>query len=343
MGGTGYGAGELLRLLAQHPAAQAVTVVSSSTAGGAITDAHPHLAGIYDGKFEGELNFEALKRFPYRVLFSALPHGTTAETVQKLLPALERDKVRLIDLSADFRLEDPEQHKRFYPESESPPSLRKRFAYGLPESNRDRIATSTFVANPGCLATASILSVLPLVRALPELAGTIVFDAKTGTSGAGRGLQQNLHHPMRHSSVAAYKILDHRHEPEIRQALGDMEGARITTQFVPHLLPISRGIFVTAYLTLAQPLASAELTEIYRKFYAGHPFVRVRSASPELHAVVGSNFCDVAVVSRGAQVTAMAALDNLVKGMAGQAIQNMNLQLGFAETAGLQASALGPL
>jgi N-acetyl-gamma-glutamyl-phosphate reductase len=343
LGGTGYGAGELLRLLAQHPAAQAVSVVSSSTAGGSITDAHPHLSGVYEGKFDAELNIEALRRFPYRVLFSALPHGTTAETVQRLLPVIEKEKIRLIDLSADYRLEDPEQHKRFYPESESPAALRKRFVYGLPELNRDRIATSTFIANPGCLATAGILSMLPLVRKFPHFAGTVVIDAKTGTSGAGRGLQQNLHHPMRHSSIAAYKILEHRHEPEIRQGLGDAGGEKIVTQFVPHLLPVSRGIFVSSYLTLESEVSTADMSAIYRDFYNGHPFVRVRNSSPELHSVVGSNFCDISVICRGRQVMAMAVLDNLVKGMAGQAIQNMNLQLGFLETAGLQSPALGPV
>ena len=343
LGGTGYGAGELLRLLAQHPAAQVVSVVSTSSAGGSIVDAHPHLAGVYDGVFDAELSLEVMKRFPYRVVFSALPHGTTAETVQRLLPAFERDKIRVIDLSADFRLEDPAQHKRFYPESESPAVLRKRFVYGMPELKREQIATSTYVANPGCLATASILALLPLTKLDGGITGNVVFDAKTGTSGAGRGLQQNLHHPMRHASVAAYKMLEHRHEPEIRQGLGDAGGERFSTLFVPHLLPVSRGIFVTAYLTLPQAITTADLIEQYRSFYAPHPFVRVRTGSPELHAVVGSNFCDVSVVSRGSQVVAMAALDNLIKGMAGQAIQNMNLQLGFLETAGLQAAALGLL
>lgn len=341
-GGTGYGAGELLRLLAGHDQAQVVSVTSTSEVGKPVTQAHPHLAGFYDGlTFDPELAFDRLASFEHRIVFASLPHGKSAEAITALLKKPEAKGVRVIDLSGDFRLKSEASHDKFYPEAKADPALRKRFVYGLTELNRQQIATAECVANPGCLSSTCALAALPLMT--DAFKGLISFDAKTGSSGGGRSLADTMHHPHRHSNVNAYKILEHRHEPEIRETLGDVEGTRIETIFIPHLLPISRGIFATSYLTLDQPSTTQALQERYREFYKSSPFVRVRSGSPELGNVIGSNFCDISVFARGKQVVAMAALDNLVKGMAGQAIQNMNVMTGLPETTGIWAPAVNLL
>lgn len=341
LGGTGFGAGELLRLLTRHEGAQVVSVVSASQAGEAVTKAHSHLLGFYDGlKMDGELRLEELAPFAHQVVFAALPHGKSAESIQALLARPGAERIRVVDLSGDNRLQNDETRRRFYPEAAGV-RFEVPFAYGLPETNRAAIAAARCVANPGCLASACALAVLPLTG--QSFRGSIVFDAKTGTSGAGKTPQESMHHPTRHASVTAYKILEHRHEPEIREAIGDLDGSRIETTFVPHLLPISRGIYATAYLTLERERSTAELRSVYEQFYADAPFVRIRSQSPELSDVLGSNFCDVSVFARGRQVVAIAALDNLVKGMAGAAIQNMNLMTGQPETLGLWTPSFGPL
>lgn len=341
LGGTGYGAGELLRLLAAHSQVKVLSVISSSGAGHSVATTHRELEGFYQGlQFESELDLKRFSNYESRIIFSSLPHGTSAREITKVLAQAESEKVqiKIIDLSGDFRLHNSTERQRHYPEAVAEDSLRTQFVYGLTESNRKTISQARLVANPGCLASACALAVLPLVDA--KFRGKIIFDAKTGSSGGGRGLSDTMHHPFRHSNVNAYKMLEHRHEPEIREALGDFQGQRIETTFVPHLLPISRGIFASAYLDLEHAVSTDELRARYRKFYESSAFIRVRETSPDLNAVVGSNFCDISVASRGTQVVAMAALDNLVKGMAGQAIQNMNLISGLPETEGLWTPAL---
>ncbi len=334
IGGTGYGAGELLRLLVGHPAAEVVSVVSASSAGAGISSHHTFLAGFYDGlKFSSSLDFDSLSRFEHGVIFSALPHGKSAEALAEILRTQSFKGLKVIDLSGDFRLKDGEARARHYPESSEAQDVAPRFVYGLTELHRDRITAAACIANPGCLSSSCALAVLPITDA--HFRGRIAFDAKTGSSGGGRSLAETMHHPFRHSNVNAYKVLEHRHEPEIREALGDSTGERIEISFVPHLLPISRGILATAHFELASPVTTAEILERYRAYYRGSPFVRVREQAPDLQGVIGSNFCDVSVVARGKQVIAFAAIDNLVKGMAGQAIQNMNLMTGLEETAGL--------
>ena len=339
LGGTGYGAGELLRVLAGHGTTEVVSITSSSHAGAEVTAVHPQLAGFYDElKLEADLALENFQRFAHRVVFAALPHGKSAGAIAQLLKRPEAKGLRVIDLSGDFRLTNEAEREKHYPDASADADLKKRFVYGLTEVNRVLIAGADCIANPGCLASACALAVLPLMAA--NFRGSIVFDAKTGTSGAGKSLSDALHHPQRHANVNAYKILEHRHEPEIRHALGDVEGGRIETVFVPHLLPLSRGIFATAYLTLKQEEKTSELQARYSEFYRASPFIRVREGSPEMANVIGSNFCDISVFARGRQVVAMAVLDNLVKGMAGQAVQNMNVMAGLPESTGLWTPGL---
>lgn len=334
LGGTGYGAGELVRLLVRHPKAQVVSVSSSSAVGKPFTSVHTHLDRFTDLVFEEKLS-EELFKCEKVVIFSALPHGVSSQEIQKLLAEQKHPNLSIVDLSGDLRLATERDHQQFYHDVPWEPALRKEFVYGLSELSREEIRNARHVANPGCLATACALALLPLRS--EKFVGSIVLDAKTGTSGAGRSPQAHIHHPLRHGNFEAYKVLAHRHEPEVAQALGGSN----RLMFVPHLLPVSRGIFVSAYLTTRAALDGAEVRQRYEEFYRESPFIRFREGSPTLHDVIGTNFCDIAISIRGDQVVVTAALDNLVKGMAGQAIQNMNLLCGLDEGTGLFYPSLG--
>lgn len=345
LGGSGYAAGELLRLLTQHPHAEVVSVTSAGHAREPIAGLHPHLRGFYDVSTSESVEFERLFSGEHAVVFAALPHATSGPTIDKLLGDLERrgqaGRVRVIDLSGDLRIQDAGMHQRHYPESPLLAERRRTFVYGMPELFREQIRTARSVANPGCLATASILAAAPLVG--PEFRGPLVIDAKTGSSGSGKALKETTHHPTRHADFRAYKPLAHQHEGEILQALGDPRGQRIEASFVAQSMDVSRGIFATVHLTLAEPSTTDAVRQRYATIYAASPFVRIVPDSPTLQDVVGSNFCDVSVACRGRKVIAMAAIDNMVKGMAGAAIQNMNLMCGQPETAGLWQPSLRPV
>ncbi len=391
LGATGYGAGELLRLLVGHPLVDVVGVSSTSMAGAPIAAAHPHLAGFFEGsafapgvdsrlrgndalsardahpasdalsasdaragraafardarplRIEAAIDWARLRDAEHAILFSALPHDASPAAISAALQAAQAAgvAVRVIDLSGALRLRDAASHQRHYPETPLAADLRTAFTYGMPELDRAAVRAARHISNPGCLATAATLAIAPLVA--DGFAGNVAIDARTGSSGSGKGLKETTHHPTRHADFRAYKPLAHQHEPEILQALGDARGARVALSFVAHSLPVSRGIFVTAHLTFDREQSAAALRESYARFYADSPFVRVRADSPTLQDVVGSNFCDVAVFARGRQVVALAAIDNLVKGMAGAAIQNMNLICGYDERLGLWAPALRPV
>lgn len=348
LGGAGYGAGELLRLLTQHPQCEVVAVTSGSQAGAKIADVHPHLRGFYETELSASLPISRLARAEHVVLISAQPHGTSATSLAAAMQEIQvqagwdvMKRVRGIDLSGDLRLKDATLHAAHYPGVPELPELRAGAVYGLPELNREAIRSAKVISNPGCLATAAILAAAPFVTA--DLRDTVAIDAKTGSSGSGRQLKDTTHHPTRHADFRAYKPLSHQHEPEIRQAWGDAPGARVETSFVAQSMDAARGIFVSVHATLTDAVSPAAMQEKYRGFYAGSPFVRIVDESPALQNVVGSNFCDVSVTTRGRQVLAFAAIDNLVKGMAGAAIQNMNLMCGLPETTGLWQPSLRPV
>lgn len=324
LGGTGYGAGELLRYLTFHPAVEVTQVISSSSVGERVTKAHPHLSGIYDSlSFTKEIEGNDL------IVFSSLPHGTSSAELLKLQ---ERGvKGHFIDLSGDLRLRSPELHERFYGEVPFQSEFRAQFSYSIPEIHGER---QRHISNPGCLATAGALALWPLRQ--EEFLGSVVLDAKTGTSGAGRSPQASMHHPRRHGNCEAYKVLAHRHEPEIAQTVGVSR-----LMFVPHLLPTSRGILVTLYGTISRAVSRDDMLQLFSAAYGRCPFIRLRDEPSSLNEVVGTNFCDISVFARENQVVVSAALDNLGKGMAGQAIQNMNLLLGLPEETGLLIPALG--
>lgn len=345
LGASGYGAAELLRLFTQHPAVQVVAVTSQSQVGETLTRVHPHLQGFYDVTISESIDAQRLLEGRHAVVFSTLPHGASAVAIDRLWHELGGDgvgeRLRVIDLSGDLRLRDLRQHAQMYPDTPALPERRAAFVYGLPELLREQVRTARCVANPGCLASAAILAAAPLTGA--EFAGPVIIDAKTGSSGSGRQLKETTHHPTRHADFRAYKPLAHQHEPEIRQALGDPNGERIDVRFVAQSMDTARGIFVTVHLTQPEPEPAVTLARRYREFYSESPFIRVRDGSPTLQDVVGSNFCDIGVAARGRQVVVMAALDNLVKGMAGTAIQNMNLMCGLPETTGLWTPSVRPV
>ena len=344
LGGSGYGAGELLRLLTQHPAVRVVSVTSSSQVGEPIDVVHPHLRGFYDLRLVESVDAATLFAAPHAVVFSAMPHGASGVAIARLIEQWGPDRaegVRFIDLSGDLRLADADLHQRYYPHTPLLAEWRRQAVYGLPELSRDRIRSARLVANPGCLASAAILAAAPLMDA--DFAGPVAIDVKTASSGSGRALKDTTHHPTRHADFRAYQPLAHPHEPEIRQAWGDPLGRRIETTFVPHSMDAARGIFATVHLTLAGAPDTESLRRRYQDYYASSPFVRIVDQSPSLQNVVGSNFCDLAVAGRGRQVIALAAIDNLVKGMAGTAIQNLNLMCGLPETTGLWAPSFRPV
>lgn len=341
LGASGYGAGELLRLLCQHPLSAVVSATSTSRVGEPVHALHPHLRGFYDLTVAGEIDQARLLDVEQAVVFSALPHGASGAAIDLLLGEITAPHLKVIDLSGDLRLKDATAHAAAYTESPLLPKLRDEFVYGMPELNRQAITSARYVANPGCLATASILAAVPLIG--NGCCGPLVIDAKTGSSGAGRTPKDSTHHPTRHADFRAYRPLAHQHEPEILQALGDPRGERIEMSFVPQSMPVSRGIFTTVHAALNKPMEAESLLQKYKQFYSGSPFVRVEAGSPSLEDVVGSNFCDLGVAVRGRQVVVMSAIDNLVKGMAGAAIQNMNLMCGLPETTGLWMPSLRPI
>ncbi|MEW6253170.1 MAG: N-acetyl-gamma-glutamyl-phosphate reductase [Planctomycetota bacterium] len=357
LGASGYGAGELLRLLTQHPAVEVTSVTSTSQVGERIATVHPHLRAFYDLPISAAVDYERLLSAEHAVVFSALPNGASGAALDNILRDLEHSGraacVKLIDLSGDLRLHDTTVRRQHYPETPELATLRQSCIYGLPELCRDEVRRTRLIANPGCLASAAILALAPLLLrrtsdgscepAAPAFRGAIAIDATTGSSGSGRQLKETTHHPTRHADYRAYKPLAHQHEPEILQALGDPRGERLQLSFVPHSTDAARGIAVTAHVPLPDGFDPGDLAARYAEFYEPCPFVRLTPEPPSLQNVVGSNFCDIAVATRGRQVVAMAALDNLVKGMAGTAIQNMNLMCGLPETTGLWFPAMRPV
>lgn len=327
LGGTGYGGMELARLLLAHPGVR-VTAITSRTSTKAVADAWPHLRGFTDLAFSQETP-EALRALALEndVLFQAKPHGVSAAQSPALLDQAPRLKV--IDLSGDFRLRDASQYEAWYGLAHPAPTRLKEAVYGLPEcGHREALRRARLVANPGCHATATILALWPLARA-GLLSGRVAVSSVTGSSGSGSEPGKGTHHPERFLNFKAYKPLKHQHLPEILGALGP--DARV--DFVPHSAPLSRGIHVTAF---APVRGGAEaVSAAFRQAYGEEPFVRLTPEPPELRAVVGTNLADLHVTVGDGVAVVTVVIDNLGKGMAGTAVQNLNLLLGLPETTGL--------
>lgn len=316
LGASGYIGGEVVRLLLGHPRVELAGIGARESAGLALAEVQPNLRGLSDLVFRK--NEELIEGAD--VFFLSLPHGEA----QKMASRLPKS-AKIIDLSGDFRLADRAAWETYYKMPHAAWELQGEFAYGLPEINRSRIREARCVAVAGCFATASILSCWPLARE-KAVAGTIIIDGKTGSSGAGSRPGEKTHHPFRAGAFFAYEMFHHRHTPEIRQALG---GAEVL--FQAHSAPMVRGVFTTSYVPMTGEIAEADLVALYRKAYDGSPFVRVASGTANVAHVRGSNFADLGVNVRGRTAVIFGAIDNLLKGGASQAVQCMNLMLGFDE------------
>ncbi|HEY7986909.1 MAG TPA: N-acetyl-gamma-glutamyl-phosphate reductase [Methylophilaceae bacterium] len=341
VGGTGYTGVELLRLLARHPNAEISVITSRGEAGQKVSDMFPSLRGHVDLPFTDPAT---AKLKDCGVVFFATPNGIAMQQTQELLDA----GVKVIDLAADFRIKDIPTWEKWYGMSHASPKLVAEAVYGLPEINREQIKTARLVANPGCYPTAVQLGFLPLLKAGLVDTSHLIADAKSGVSGAGRKSETHLLLAEAGENFKAYGVAGHRHLPEISQGLNSMSGATVNLTFVPHLLPLIRGIHATLYATLkaGSSKSLADLQALFEQTYANEPFVDVLppGAHPETRSVRGSNHCRIAVhrPQDGDTVVVLSVIDNLVKGAAGQAVQNMNLMLGYPETTGLESVPLMP-
>jgi len=334
-GGSGYGGSELLRILLQHPDAQIQLVTANEHAGKAVSEVHKNLLGLTDLQFtKAPGDLEGLEDFD--CAFLALPHGQAME----IAPRLPGD-LKIIDLSGDFRLRDARVFAEHYGREHSAMDAQSEFVYGLTETNREAIKAARRVANPGCFATATLLGLAPLV-ASDLLSCRVIVDAKTGSSGSGAKPAPNTHHPQRSNSFYAYKPFTHQHVPEIEQELRAIGEWTSELVFMTHSLPVSRGIFASIYTETKREITAAEAQSIFRDFYRDSFFVRLVDGSPDINWVKSTNFCDIGFAARGRQLVVFTAIDNLVKGAAGQAVQNMNLMFGLDERTGLMLTGSNP-
>ncbi len=334
---TGYAGSELVKILAHHPDAEVVSVTGRSAAGKRLPEVLPYLAHIdlpITESIEGSVD----------VAFSALPSGASASA---LLPLIE-DGIKAIDIAADFRIHDAEEYAQAYQTEHPAPYLLEKAVYGLPEIHRQAIRTSNLVANPGCYPEAAILALAPAVRA-GIIADDIIVDAKSGISGAGRGGITTTtldHFAEADENVTAYGLDGHSHQPEIAQELAELrESASAKVTFIPHRIPMVRGILATCYAPLLDStLTKAKVRDLYHEFYDAEPFVRVTDLPPQTKHTTGTNMCLVypAIDVRAGRLVVVSCIDNLVKGAAGQAIQNMNLMFDLDETAALHLLAVYP-
>lgn len=328
LGGTGYTALELVRILLRHHHAQIVALTSRAETGH-VVEVHPSLAGRLDLSFENLTAEQLAERAD--VAFCCLPHVASMETVPHLLAA----GMKVIDLSADYRLSDPGVYEQWYGHVHTDPTRLGSTVYGLPELFSDRIAGQELIANPGCYTSTAILALAPLVsNRLIEPTG-IIIDAKSGVSGAGRSPKLNVLYAECNESISAYGVGTHRHTPEIEQVLSQVSGTPVEVIFTPHLVPMDRGILATIYAKTTREISQPELLAAMREFYAGRPFVRIVDHLPRTKDVAFTNYCDLTVRVVQDRAIVLAALDNLIKGAAGVAVQNFNLLCGYPEETAL--------
>ena len=332
LGATGYAGIELVRLLTNHPEVSVELLGSQSFAGQKISDVYQNLRHILEKECE-EADIEKASKCD--VAFTALPHGAS----KAVIPALLDAGLKVIDLSGDYRYDDVKVYEKWYGQEHTSPELLKESVYGLCELHRDEIKSARLIGNPGCYTTCSILGAAPLLAKGVASDKNIIVDALSGVSGAGRSLSLQTHFCECTENAKAYKVATHRHTSEIEQELSNVSGKEIVLSFTPHLIPQKRGILATIYMNLTEKVTQEELVKIYEDYYKDEFFVRVmpNGKLPETKHVVGSNFVDIGVVldERLNRAVVVSAIDNVVKGAAGQAVQNMNLMFGLDEKTGL--------
>jgi len=337
VGATGYTGSELFRILYNHPDVSIVAMTSNSQAGKSFADVQKQFSGIPAPVL---IPHDEVQQYHPDVVFLALPHGISMKYVQQWQEAA----FKIIDLSGDFRLSAPEVYTRWYHKEHCFPEGFRHAVYGLPELHREAIKTTKLVANPGCFTSTSILGLAPLMAHQVVVPQSIIIDGKTGVTGAGAQAKPNTHFPVVNENFTAYGIKNHRHTIEIEEQSSFLYQKEVRVQFTPHLLPVDRGILATIYARPLSGTSQAALQDLYREFYKNDSFVRVVNTLPTLKGVRGTNFCDIYVDfdERTGNILVFAALDNLVKGAAGVAVQNMNLLSGLPETTGLLSLPLQP-
>ena len=329
LGATGYTALELLKILARHPQATVTALTTRQSGDPSVTDVHPSLAGLYDLSCENLDPAEVGQRAD--LVFCALPHTVSMEAIPQLLDS----GCRVVDLSADYRLNDPGLYEDWYGHVHTDPTRLSSTVYGLPELFQDRIPDADLVANPGCYTSTAILGLAPLLaNGIIEPDG-IIIDAKSGVSGAGRAPKLGTLYAECNESVTAYGIGNHRHTPEIEQVLSEVSGHSVSVAFNPHLMPMDRGILCSMYPRLKTGTSVDDLMDVFREFYSEQPFVRVVDHIPATKHVSHTNYCDIGVRMNRDQLVVFSATDNLIKGAAGVAVQNFNLMLGLDQEIGL--------
>ena len=340
IGSTGYAGGELARLLLQRDDVEILWYGSRSYVGQKYASVYPNLFKIVDENCQDDAIKELADQVD--VIFTATPQGLCASLIDEEILS----KVKVIDLSADFRIKDQAVYEKWYKLEHKSPQFLDEAVYGLPEVNREKVKTARLIANPGCFPTCSFLAVYPMVKEGLIDPNTLIIDAKSGTSGAGRGAKTDNLYCEVNESIKAYGVGTHRHTPEIEEQLSYAAGQPVTISFTPHLVPMNRGILVTAYASLNGTVTEEEARAVYEKYYQNEYFVRLLEpgAVPQTRWVEGSNFADVnfKIDPRTNRVVMMGAIDNMVKGAAGQAIQNMNLMFGLPEQTGLKQLPMFP-
>jgi N-acetyl-gamma-glutamyl-phosphate reductase len=330
LGGSGYTAAELLKILLRHPDVEIVAVTTRQEGTPEVAELHPSLTGRLRLRCES-FDADRLVARGVQCAFGCLPHGVSMST----LPALLERGVRVIDLSADYRLRDPNVYAQWYGESHGDLAHLAQAVYGLPELYGDEITTAHLIANPGCYPQTAILGLAPLVAGKYIDLGSLIIDSKSGVSGGGRTPKLAFHFPECNESVSAYNVGRHRHTPEIEQALSDVAGEPVEVIFTPHLIPMDRGIFSTIYATPRRPVSEGQLLDLFREYYARAPFVRVVNHLPATKDSVGTNFLDLTVRLVRGRIVVLACEDNLVRGASGVAVQNFNRMYGYEERTAL--------
>lgn len=339
-GASGYAGGETLRLLVTHPRVKIVAATSEKSAGNSVSATFPILSGFIDLSYE-TLDPERLVK-KSDLIFLALPHKSSASVAS----VINKKGKKIIDLSADLRLKDLVAYRKWYGEEHNHPELLKSSVYGLSEINEKKIKGSDIISNPGCYPTGAILGLAPLIEEeIINLKG-IVIDSKSGISGAGRNVDLGYLFSEVNEGVKAYKVGVHRHTPEIEQELSLLSGEKVAVSFTPHLIPMDRGILTTIYTNIKKDISEQNLFSLYKRYYSGKTFIRVleQGRFPFTKDVRGTNFCDIGfkVDQRVGRIIVITAIDNLGKGAAGQAIQNMNIMMGLGEKEGLLHPGLSP-
>jgi N-acetyl-gamma-glutamyl-phosphate reductase len=329
IGANGYTGMELLRLLHFHPEIEIKTITSESQKGRKLSDVYPQFNGLFDEEF---VSLEEFDDKDVDLIFLALPHGTSMDFIRQY-----EGKARVIDLSGDFRLDSPEVYNEWYGSEHLSPEKLQESTYGLCELNRDSIKDSQLVANPGCYPTSAALALAPLIQHHLISDELIVIDSKSGVTGAGAKPSEKTHYTKVNDNFMAYGIGTHRHTPEIEQTINAITENHYKVQFTPHLLPVNRGILTTVYAKTDSFIEEGSLKTLFEEFYSGDTFVRVMDSAPTIKDVKATNFCNIFATydKRTSQIIVVSVIDNLVKGAAGQAIQNMNIMFGFDETLGL--------